>query len=263
VKLGLEERVALIAASSRGLGKATALALAREGARVVICARHPDDLTATANEIRTETGAEVLPVVADLTDAEQIDRAVDRTLRQWGRIDVLVTNAGGPPSGMFDELDDADWEAAFRLTLLSAVRLIRAVLPAMRAQQWGRIITITSVAVKQPIDTLLLSNSLRMAVVGMGKTLALQEAPHGITVNSVGPGWTLTQRVDQLFEDRAARNGTSREAEMAEITANIPAGRLGDPSELAATIAFLASEPAAYITGVTVPVDGGFIKGMP
>jgi 3-oxoacyl-[acyl-carrier protein] reductase len=261
--LGLEGRVALVAASSRGLGRATALALGREGARVAICARDAGALAATAGEIREETGAQVVPIVADLTDAEQIHHLADETLRQWGRIDVLVTNAGGPPAGFFDELGDADWLGAVELTLLSAVRLMRAVLPAMRAQEWGRIINITSVSVKQPIDTLLLSNSLRMAVVGLAKTLALQEAPHGITVNNVAPGWTLTERVDELFQDRAARSSKTKEEEVAGITVDIPVGRLGDPSELAAAITFLASERAAYITGVTLPVDGGYIKGMP
>jgi len=263
MNLGLEGRVALVAASSRGLGKATALALAREGARVAICARDADDLAATAQEIRAETGAEVLPIVTDLTDAEQIPHLADETLRRWGRIDVLVTNAGGPPAGFFDELSDAHWLGAVELTLLSGVRLIRAVLPAMRVQKWGRIINITSVSVKQPIDTLLLSNSLRMAVVGLAKTLALQEAPHGITVNNVAPGWTLTERVDELFRDRAARSGKTKQEELAGITVDIPVGRLGDPMELAAAITFLASEQAAYITGVTLPVDGGYIKGMP
>jgi 3-oxoacyl-[acyl-carrier protein] reductase len=260
--LGLKDRVALVAASSRGLGKACALELAREGARVVICARDGARLGAAASEIRAATGAEVLPIEADLTDPMQIQNLVGETLRRLGRIEVLVTNNGGPPAGFFDDFEDGAWLQAHELTLMSAVRLIKAVLPAMRAQGWGRIVNITSVSVKQPIDNLLLSNVYRPGVVGLAKTLSAQLAADSITVNNVAPGYTRTDRVLELAQARAADQGKDLEEVLAETTASYPMGRMGEPEELAALVAFLASERAAYITGVTVQVDGGYVKGM-
>ncbi|MGQ9598021.1 MAG: SDR family oxidoreductase [Anaerolineae bacterium] len=260
--LGLKERVAIVAASSRGLGKACALELAREGAHVVICARDAERLAATADEIRTNSGAEVLPLVIDLTDPAQIMHLANETLRRYGRIDILVTNNGGPPPGYFDELDDETWLHAHQLTLLSAARLIRAVLPAMRTQKWGRIINITSVSVKQPIDNLLLSNVYRLGVVGMAKTLAAQLAADGITINNVAPGYTRTDRVLELAQARALRQGKTVEEILAETTARFPMKRMGEPEELAALVAFLASERASYITGTTIQVDGGYTQGI-
>jgi len=260
--LGLKDRVALVAASSRGLGKACALELAREGARVVICARDGARLGTAAGEIRAATGAEVLPIETDLTDPGQIQNLVEETLRRLGRIDVLVTNNGGPPAGFFGDFEDGAWQQAHELTLMSAVRLIRAVLPAMRAQAWGRIVNITSVSVKQPIDNLLLSNVYRPGVIGLAKTLSAQLAAEGITVNNVAPGYTRTDRVLELAQARAADEGKGVEEVLAETTVSYPMGRMGEPEELAALVAFLASERAAYITGVTVQVDGGYVKGM-
>lgn len=260
--LGLKERVAIVAASSRGLGKACALELAREGVHVVICARNAERLAATADEIRTNSGAEVLPLVIDLTDPAQIMHLANETLRRYGRIDILVTNNGGPPPGYFGELDDETWLHAHQLTLLSAARLIRAVLPAMRAQKWGRIINITSVSVKQPIDNLLLSNVYRLGVVGMAKTLAAQLAADGITINNVAPGYTRTDRVLELAQARALRQGKTVEEILAETTARFPMKRMGEPEELAALVAFLASERASYITGTTIQVDGGYTQGI-
>jgi len=260
--LGLKGRVAIVAASSGGLGKACALELARESAQVVICARNSEQLAATADEIRQATSGEVLPLVTDLTDAEQIEHLTDETLRRYGRIDVLVTNNGGPPAGYFDDLDDEAWFAAHQLTLLSAVRLIRAVLPTMRAQQWGRIVNITSVSVKQPVDNLLLSNVYRPGVIGLAKTLSAQVAAEGITINNVAPGYTRTNRVVELFEARAAREGGAAEDIMAELTASFPMQRMGEPEELGAMVAFLASERASYITGTTIQVDGGYVQGL-
>ncbi len=260
--LGLRDRVAIVAASSRGLGKACALELANERARVVICARHSKQLAATAAEIRERTGAEVLAIETDLNRADQIQHLVDETLGRYGRVDVLVTNNGGPPAGYFDDLTDEDWEMAHRRTLLSAVRLIRAVLPAMRAQRWGRIINITSVSVKQPIDNLLLSNVYRPGVVGLAKTLSAQVAAEGITINNVAPGYTRTDRVMELFAARAAQEGRSVDEIVTEMMADFPARRMAEPEELAALVAFLASERAGYITGATIPVDGGYVRSL-
>jgi 3-oxoacyl-[acyl-carrier protein] reductase len=260
--LGLTDRVAIVAASSRGLGKACALELAREGAHVVICARDGARLAATAAQIHDATGTEVLPIEADLTDSAQILHLADETLRHYRRIDVLVTNNGGPPAGFFDDFDDGAWLAAHQLTLMSAVRLIRAVLPAMRAQQWGRIINITSISVKQPIDNLLLSNVYRPGVVGLAKTLSAQVAADGITINNVAPGYTRTDRVLDLSQARATAEAKTVEEILAETTASYPMKRMGEPEELAALVAFLASERASYITGTTIQVDGGQVKGM-
>lgn len=260
--LGLENRIAIVAAASRGLGKACAMELAREGASVVICARGSADLEATGTEIRSLTGAQVLPLRADLTDPLQIRDIVDRTLDRFGHIDVLVTNNGGPPAGFFGDFDDDAWLAAHERTLLSAVRLIRGVLPAMRAQGWGRIVNITSVSVRQPVDNLLLSNVYRPGVIGLAKTLSAQLAAEGITVNNVAPGYTRTDRVMELAHARAADQGETLEQVLADTTSTIPMERMGEPEELAALVAFLASERAAYITGATIPVDGGYVKGL-
>jgi 3-oxoacyl-[acyl-carrier protein] reductase len=260
--LGLKDRVAIVAASSKGLGKACALELAREGARVVICARDPAGLAAAAEEIETATGAEVLPVEADLTQDAQIRHLVGEALDRFGRIDILVTNNGGPPAGYFADFDDEAWLAAHQLTLMSAVRLIRAVLPAMRAQRWGRIVNIASVSVKQPIDNLLLSNVYRPSVIGLAKTLSAQLAAEGITVNNVAPGYTRTDRVLDLARARAASGDQTIEAVLAGTAANVPMQRMGEPAELAALVAFLASERAAYITGATIQVDGGYVAGL-
>ena len=260
--LGLKDRVALVAASSRGLGKACALELAREGARVIICARDAGQLADAAAEIASATGADVFPVQADLTGSAQIDHLVAETLARFGRIDVLVTNNGGPPAGFFDDFDDEAWLAAHQLTLLSAVRLIRAVLPSMRRRRWGRIVNITSVSVKQPIDNLLLSNVYRPGVVGLAKTLSAQLAADGITVNNVAPGYTRTDRVLDLARARAADGDRTIEDILADTVESVPMQRMGEPRELAALVAFLASERAGYITGATIQVDGGYVRSL-
>lgn len=259
--LGLKDKVALVAASSQGLGKATALALAREGARVVISGRHEAALSAAKGEIAAAVpGADVRAIVADVTKPDDIERLVAETVAACGTIHILIANAGGPPPGTFDAVSDEDWQRAFHLTVMSAVRLARAALPHMRRQKWGRIINITSSSVKQPIRDLVLSNSLRMSVVGMAKALAGECAADNITVNTVGPGWTRTDRVTQIFQNRAARTKISEDDIERAITSAIPAGRLGRPEELADVITFLASERASYVTGVFLPVDGGAVS---
>ncbi len=260
--LGLKDKVALVAAASKGLGKAAALELAREGVRLAICARGEGALRATAAEIEQATGGQVLALVADVSLPDDVARLVQTTVDRLGRLDVLVTNAGGPPAGYFLDFDDDVWQAAFELTLLSTVRLCRAAIPHMRQNGWGRIINITSVSVKQPIDNLLLSNALRAGVVGLAKTLSSQFAGEGITVNSVCPGWTLTDRVAELNAARARELGIPAQEIEQQVTANIPMKRMGQPEELAALIAFLASERAGYITGTAIQVDGGYVKGL-
>ncbi|HNS52015.1 MAG TPA: SDR family oxidoreductase [Anaerolineae bacterium] len=259
--LGLRDRVALVTASSRGLGRACAFELAREGAALALCARNADRLLETAQAVRDQAGVDVLALAVDLDDAPQVRHLVDETLRHFGRIDVLVTNNGGPAPGYFDAFDDAAWSQAHERTLMSAVRLIRGVLPAMRAQQRGRIVNITSVSVKQPIDDLLLSNVYRLGVVGLAKTLSAQVAAEGITINNVAPGYTRTDRVEALVRASASRQAKAPEEVMAAMTAAYPMRRMGEPEELAALVAFLASERASYITGQTILVDGGFAKG--
>ncbi len=260
MELGLKNRVALVAASSKGLGRACAHELANEGARVAICARDGAVLNAARDAIAGDTGAEVLAVVADLTKPDDCARVVAETVARFGGLHILVTNAGGPPAGYFMEFDDSAWQAAVNLSLMSTVRLIRAALPHLKAARWGRLINITSLSVKEPLDNLILSNSVRAAVHGLAKTLANQLAPDGITVNNVMPGYTQTDRINQLAAANAAKSGQTAEAVLAEMGKPIPMGRVGQPEEFAALVAFLASERASYITGVSVPVDGGRIR---
>jgi 3-oxoacyl-[acyl-carrier protein] reductase len=262
VDLGLKNRVAIVAAASKGLGRAAAFELAKEGARVVICSRKEAEIGQAATDLRRDTGAEILPMAVDVTRAGDIERLVAKTVETWGAIDILVNNAGGPPAGQFMEFDDGAWLKAFELTLLSVVRLCRAVIPHMKRQGSGRIINITSTSVKQPIDELLLSNSIRPGVIGLAKSLSLQLARDGITVNNVCPGRILTQRTYDVARLRAEREGIPVEEIVNGLGAAIPIGRLGKPEELGALIAFLASGRAAYITGTTIQVDGGIIKGL-
>lgn len=260
--LGLRDKVALVAGASHGLGKAAARELAREGARVAICGRDEVTLRATAEEIERETGSEVLPVVADVTVPEQVEALVAATVARFGGLQVLITNAGGAPSGRFNDVTADMWRKGWELNFLSNVTLIRAALPHLRAAGWGRIITITSISVKQPLDDLLLSNTIRPGVVGLVRSLATQLGPEGITVNNVAPGYTLTERVHHIFEERAAREAISEEEATRAITAATPMGRMGEPEEQAAVIAFLASTRASFITGQTILVDGGMYRGL-
>ena len=259
--LGLGGKVALVAASSRGLGRAVAEELAREGARVVVCARGDAALHETAAAIRA-LGAEVEAIVGDVSNPADVLRIVESATRAFGRIDVLVTNGGGPPAGPFESHSADAWREAVRQNLDSVVELTRAVLPGMKERRWGRIINVTSIAVKQPVDNLILSNSVRAAVTGFARTLANEVAPFGITVNCVMPGYTRTQRVDELAARNATLRGTSAEAQVAVWEGQIPMGRLGRPDEFAAMVAFLASERASYTTGASIPVDGGWIRSL-
>lgn len=260
--LGIKGKVALVAAASKGLGKATAMELAREGARVVIAARNAQELTATADEIRAATGAEVLPVRTDVSQVADVEALVDEALARFGGIDILINNAGGPRPGTFTDMADEDWLAAINLNLMSTVRMTRLALPGMRERKWGRIVNIVSISVKQPMGNIILSNAARSAVVAMAKTLSQQVAAEGITVNNVCPGTILTDRIRSLAANTAQQRGISQEEALQGMQADIPMGRIGRPEELAAVITFLASERASYVTGATIQVDGGQYKGL-
>ena len=257
--LGLEGKVALVAASSKGLGKASALALAREGARVTVCSRTEADLRAAAGEIRGETGAEVLAVPADLTTAEGIKHVVAATVTRFGGVDVLVNNSGGPALGRFEDLDDDDWRRALEVITLNFVRFVREVVPYMRDKHWGRIIGIQSSSVKEPVDGIDLSNGLRPGIAGLMKAIMPGLAKDGITINLVLPGSFLTARLIP-GAGRSPEADQELQAQLAPFAATIPLGRLGDPIELGNVVAFLASQQASYITGAVYQVDGGSIK---
>ena len=260
--LGLKGKVALVAAASQGLGRAVAEELAAEGASLILCARHDAALQETCTAIEKAHGTPVLGLATDVADPVAIARLVAAGLARFGHIDILVTNAGGPPAGTFDTLSAEQWQAATHLLLTSVVELTRAVLPGMQARGWGRILNITSISVKQPVANLMLSNSLRAAVTGMARTLATEVAAQGITVNNILPGYTRTERVVGLAEATAAREGITSDEATARWEAEIPMRRLGEPREFAALAAFLCSERASYITGTSVPVDGGWIRSL-
>jgi 3-oxoacyl-[acyl-carrier protein] reductase len=239
--LGLKDRVAVVAASSKGLGKAVALGLAAEGAKLALCARGQEELQRTADEIRTD----VLAQTVDVTVEAEVGGFIDSTLRKFGRIDICVTNAGGPPSKRFEDTSADDWRSAVELNFMSTLHFARAVLPIMKEQRWGRLIAISSVAVLQPVDGLILSNAARSAVRGLVKSLSNEYAPYNVLINNVCPGYTATERLLKL--------GVRPEAQ-------IPLGRVGTPDEFANLVVFLASERSGYITGVSIPVDGGWVK---
>lgn len=260
--LGIRGCVAVVAAASKGLGRATAEALAAEGTSLVLCARGREALEETAQAIREAHGVSVTAVVADVAEEAGVAAVLDAARREHGHVDILVTNAGGPPSGPFEQHDDLAWEQALRTNLRSVVALVRGVLPGMKARRWGRIVNVTSIAVKQPVDGLILSNAVRAAVTGFARTLANEVAPFGVTVNNVMPGYTRTQRVDELAARTAQQRGIAVADAFAAWESQIPMGRLGTPEEFGAMVAFLCSVQASYTTGASIPVDGGWIRAL-
>lgn len=260
--LGLTGRVAIVAAASQGLGYACARGLAREGAKVALCARTEAPIRQAAETIAGETGAEVLPLTADVTRADDIVRVVQQTVDRFGALHVVVPNSGGPSPGTFETLDEEKWRQALDSTLFSTTRLIHNALPHLKAAGWGRIVVITSTSVKQPIPGLLLSNTLRAGIVGLCKTLSQEFAPYGITVNNVAPGSYATARLAHLIERNAQAAGVSQEEARQQMEKRIPLGRLGQPEELANVVVFLASQAASYVTGQTWVVDGGQTLGL-
>lgn len=260
--LGLKGRVAIVAAASKGLGRAAAEEFAREGAEVAICARSAANLEKAAESIRKATGRDVFSQEVDVTRSDAVRDFVSAVEKRFGRVDICVTNAGGPPSKQFLDISIDEWRSAVDLTLMSAVYFAREVLPRMQKRRWGRLLAITSVSVKQPINNLLLSNSIRAAVTGLMRTLANEFAADGITVNTICPGYTLTERLDELAGIQAKNAGVKRKEILDRLSAQVPVGRVGRPEEFAAMVAFLASERASYVNGCSIPVDGGWTKSL-
>jgi 3-oxoacyl-[acyl-carrier protein] reductase len=260
--LGIKNRVALVAAASRGIGFACARELAKEGARVFLCSRNAEHASEAARRIHDETGADVAGVAADVTKADDVEAFFNIALERAGKIDICVTNAGGPPAKTFAETDLDVFRQAFELNALSAIRMAKLVLPEMLERKWGRIINITSVSVKQPIDGLLLSNTVRAGLTGWAKTVSNEVAAEGVTVNNVAPGYTLTERQDELAEVRSQTAGKAKQKIIDSWALQAPIQRMARPEEIAAAVAFLASERASYITGVTLAVDGGWVRGL-
>ena len=260
--LGLAGKVALVAASSQGLGLAVAEELAAEGVRLVMNSRSEDRLRQASEAIGERFGAGVIGVAGDVSKREDVERIVSEGMKRFGRIDILVTNSGGPPAGTFDSLGRESWDDAVRILLTSVLDMTRLVLPGMKERGWGRILNITSIAAKQPVDNLMLSNSLRAGVTGFSKTLANEVAQFGITVNTILPGYTATERVVELAETLGKKEGVDAAVIRSRWEAEIPMRRLAEPREFAALAAFLVSERASYITGSSIAVDGGWIKGL-
>jgi len=259
--LGLKGKIALVTGASRGLGFATARALAEEGVRLAINSRDMDQLSKAGDEL-AQLGGDVVSLPGDLTNPQQPGMLVGATMAIYGGIDLLFTNAGGPPPGAFEEIEEETWQHAIDLSFMSHVRLIREALPWLRKSDTPAVLTVTSISIKQPIPNLVLSNSIRAATAGLTKTLALELGPEGIRFNSILPSWTHTERVEQLLADRAKRKGTTPKEEIELQNAQSPLGRMGTPEEFGKAAAFLLSPAASYITGVMLSVDGGTYKGL-
>lgn len=260
--LGIKNKIALVTASSQGLGKAAALSLAKEGAKLAICSRDEKSINAAAKEISEQTGATVFPIAADVSKSDDIIRLIESVKKEFGTIHILVNNAGGPPTGTITGISDTEWEKGVNLTLMSTIRLTRAVLPMMERQKWGRVVTIVSITAKQPVDELLISSTLRPGILGLSKVLANQYGKFGITINTICPGYVLTHRQEELSRSRSAEKNITMEEYLVESAKNIPIGRLGRPEEIGDVIAFLASERASFINGANFLVDGGQTKGI-
>lgn len=259
--LNLHNKIALVTGASRGLGYATAELLAQEGAKVALNGRIPEALEKACQKIKGLTGIPALPVPGDVSNPEIAETLVKKVVEEWGGLDILITNAGGPPAGKFETFGIEDWQNAVHLNFFSAVFLIRAALPYLRKSSSAAVLTITSISVKQPIEGLVLSNSVRAATVGLTKSLALELGKEGIRFNSILPGWTATERVEQLLQHRARSNDTSVEEERQKIASQTALGRMAQPSEFARVAVFLVSPAASYITGSMIAVDGGFYRG--
>lgn len=262
MNLGIKGKTALITASSKGIGRAAAESFAAEGCKVAVCARNKEELLELSNDLKKRFGIDALWCICDLNKPKEIENTVETVHKQLGPIEILVNNCGGPPSGYFTEFSDRQWQNAIDQVLMSAVRFIRLALPDMISNEWGRIINITSISVKQPVENLLLSNSLRTGVTGLAKTLSIEYARYNITVNNVAPGYALTNRLYDLSVVRAKKENLSHEEILTAMAKETPANRLGSPEEIASAILFLASKKASYITGVTLNVDGGLNKGL-
>ncbi len=259
--LNLKGKTALVTGASRGLGFATAKVLSEEGCQVAINGRDQERILKSAQAISSATGNQVLGIAGDVTLPADVETMVKTTASLFGGLDILITNAGGPPPGGFEKFDDVDWQKAIDLNFMSHVRLIRAALPILRKSSSASVLTITSYSIKQPISGLILSNSIRTAVAGLTKSLSLDLGREGIRFNSILPGWTETERVTQLIQARAAQNNTTVDEEMAKQMAEAPLGRMAKPDEFARAAVFLVSPAASYITGILLPLDGGMIKG--
>ena len=259
--LNLKDKIAVIFAASKGLGKAAAMSLAAEGCRVAICSRNKQNLEQTREEIELKTGNEVLIQIVDVGNKSDIESFIADVINKWKKIDILVTNGGGPPVKPFIDTEDEEWHTWFDNTFMSVVRSIQAVIPSMQKNKWGRIINITSVSVKAPIENLIYSNALRLGVVGLAKTLAAELGPFGITVNNVAPGYHLTDGLERIIKTKVD-SGLKREDVLKQWNDKIPMRRIGMPDDLAGLITFLASDKASYLTGATIQVEGGMYSGV-
>jgi 3-oxoacyl-[acyl-carrier protein] reductase len=262
MELGINNRVVLVTASSKGLGKATALEFAKEGATVIITSRNEENLKRAAQEIEAIANRKVLTFICDLTNAKDIDNLFNNISKEFKGIDILVNNAGGPKPGNFNNVNDKDWQNAFELILLSMIRCIRNALPHMRSQRFGRIVNFASSSFKQPIDNLILSNTFRTGILGLAKTLSIELAPYNILVNTIGPGRIETERVAELDQEFAKRSGLTLEEVKNKFISSIPMGRYGKPEELAKVALFLGSAANTFMTGQAILVDGGLVRAI-